>query len=978
MAEALGLKKMTMGETHSKSLMQKSKNEFYNDEIKSSFDSLPFWGPDTKINRKASCPCGGGCSTCQSSFNDLKISQPNDAAEIEADQIADKVMRMSADVPVKVNTNISVTDKLHAKCDSCEEEKETETVFRKESFAAAMEPPPEEISSTVKRTLNYGGKSLDENSRAFFEPRFGIDFSHIQIHNDSHAADSARSINARAYTFSNNIVFGKGEYQPENEAGKALLAHELAHVAQQKNGSISPKIHRLVGDEESEVTSASTESTHEADVATEESYTDRLVREAIENVSVHMARTMRATSQVPIPETIMAALIAAEVSFLYRSYERLVERGEGLQILSRITELLSPLVFAEFCARFIWGVIQGLVSPITGLVHLAAGAIRLTLSALDWLDTLPSRFPALVEEAQALNVAMTVFGTQASTILESLTNRSNLLTFAGGIFEAATSASDAIEHTIVRGAQAQGRSAADSLATHFLETPLPELAETSGEIIGTVIIELVILIFTDGVGNLITKLGEFARSLRPLSRGVVAFTEVAIRAGRIISQIEHLIGVLLSRTVLRPLMPLFEALEPLLIRMRSFTQSLIGAGEESAIVLARRSARAIEETAAATTRTSERAGSHHTTMRTSPPRNPATSAPRVTEPIPEAAVVEPISEPLMMEPRVTETPREPVVTDSEPRPLSSEPEATNPTTETIEPRAPEAGLNPQELAEVGPVNDETLINFQEHPDRLQAWAENPEAAEAFRFCNSPCFPENMTPDQIRRAEAIMRDFPEFARANRRSLHEAFEAADEDGIEVLLEGLDTRLRSPIEDVVDPMMDPADRELLSGTSEADAPTGLRESEEMAADRVEAGLTPREAWEPPSGVRPRPSETSTISERTEWMRERLQMHVDEAIEHYRVGGGLTSAQEAALLKNPHMLPAFRGSRVDQFAKDTIMQDIDLADIVTAPDFFAEPDILSSILPEWFDITTRAAWVAHIQRYQSRYGLGVLLPTN
>ncbi len=189
------------------------------------------------LYRKAACPCGGGCSTCQSSSNDLKISQPNDTAEIEADQIADKVMRMPADIPMKVNTNISVTDKLHAKCDTYEEEKKTETIFRKEGFDAVSSSASIYENSSVKSVVNSNGRSLDSASRSFFEPRFGRDLGHVRVHNDSTAANSARAINARAYTVGSNIVFGKGEYGPEHERGRHLLAHELAHVMQQEGSS---------------------------------------------------------------------------------------------------------------------------------------------------------------------------------------------------------------------------------------------------------------------------------------------------------------------------------------------------------------------------------------------------------------------------------------------------------------------------------------------------------------------------------------------------------------------------------------------------------------------------------------------------------------------------------------------------------------------------------------------------------------------
>jgi hypothetical protein len=236
---------------------------------------------------------------------------------------------------------------------------------------------------------------------------------------------------------------------------------------------------------------------------------------------------------------------------------------------------------------------------LTGGIDLAIGSVRFFVAATEWLNTLPSHAPALIEEAAAIRASMEAFGTRAEATLSSLRNREGLLEFAGAIFGAASSLSGGFERTVVDAAQRQGERAANSLVRHFLTTPLPELAETVGEIIGTVVIELILLLFTEGIGNLITRLGEFARALAPLSRGVRAFTGVAIEVGRIITQIEHMIGVLMSRTVLRPVMPLLEALQPLLARMQRFAQRLIGVGEESTLALARAGSGAVGEVGSA-------------------------------------------------------------------------------------------------------------------------------------------------------------------------------------------------------------------------------------------------------------------------------------------------------------------------------------------------------------------------------------------
>jgi hypothetical protein len=78
-----------------------------------------------------------------------------------------------------------------------------------------------------------GGEPLPASSRAFFEPRFGADFGHVRVHTGSLAAETAREINAQAFTRGRDIVFGPGRYQPQTSEGQRLLAHELTHVIQQ-------------------------------------------------------------------------------------------------------------------------------------------------------------------------------------------------------------------------------------------------------------------------------------------------------------------------------------------------------------------------------------------------------------------------------------------------------------------------------------------------------------------------------------------------------------------------------------------------------------------------------------------------------------------------------------------------------------------------------------------------------------------------
>jgi hypothetical protein len=81
-----------------------------------------------------------------------------------------------------------------------------------------------------------GGKSLSNDTQAFFEPRMQFDFDNVRIHSDNESFQMNRQLSARAFTYGRDIFFGAGQYKPESYDGKRLLAHELTHVVQQ-NGA---------------------------------------------------------------------------------------------------------------------------------------------------------------------------------------------------------------------------------------------------------------------------------------------------------------------------------------------------------------------------------------------------------------------------------------------------------------------------------------------------------------------------------------------------------------------------------------------------------------------------------------------------------------------------------------------------------------------------------------------------------------------
>jgi hypothetical protein len=110
------------------------------------------------------------------------------------------------------------------------EKKEEIPVQRKAESAYDNE---QEAAPEVESAISSSGRPLDRETRRYMEPRIGFDFSKVRIHTDSRAAASAKSLNARAYTVGNNLVFGPGRFAPNTTEGRRLLAHELTHTVQQ-------------------------------------------------------------------------------------------------------------------------------------------------------------------------------------------------------------------------------------------------------------------------------------------------------------------------------------------------------------------------------------------------------------------------------------------------------------------------------------------------------------------------------------------------------------------------------------------------------------------------------------------------------------------------------------------------------------------------------------------------------------------------
>src|SRR5262249_10724965 len=120
---------------------------------------------------------------------------------------------------------------LQCKCAACEEGARSVPLRAKQHYV--LESSSTEAPAVVDEVLRSAGEPLDAPTRAFFEPRFGRDFSQLRVQSNYRAARSAQCIGALAYAVGPHVVFAEGQYAPGGDRGRHLMAHELAHTIQQ-------------------------------------------------------------------------------------------------------------------------------------------------------------------------------------------------------------------------------------------------------------------------------------------------------------------------------------------------------------------------------------------------------------------------------------------------------------------------------------------------------------------------------------------------------------------------------------------------------------------------------------------------------------------------------------------------------------------------------------------------------------------------
>ncbi|MDF0651252.1 MAG: DUF4157 domain-containing protein [Nitrospira sp.] len=209
----------------------------------------------------------------------MRVNQPGDKFEQEADRMADKVMRMQAPasplredrlqrqaddrlqkkekeedkiqkaaMPEEKLQKSAMPEERIQKADDKEIQKaEDEKIQKAEDERIQKAPTAEEklqrkgngvptpgpSTQSAIQNQTTGGQPLSGETRGFMEARFGAYFGNIRIHSDPEAASLSNQLSARAFTYRNHVFFSRDQYQPGTSEGKQLLAHELTHTIQQ-------------------------------------------------------------------------------------------------------------------------------------------------------------------------------------------------------------------------------------------------------------------------------------------------------------------------------------------------------------------------------------------------------------------------------------------------------------------------------------------------------------------------------------------------------------------------------------------------------------------------------------------------------------------------------------------------------------------------------------------------------------------------
>jgi hypothetical protein len=398
----------------------------------------------------------------------------------------------------------------------------------------------------VHEVLRSPGMPLDLHSRAFMEARFGRSFENVRVHTGPRAAASARAIGAKAYTAGRNVVFGEGRYAPHSSAGQRLLAHELTHVAQQSGGCGA----RLGGRQGVTALSALPAPAIQRADENELPFLDGWIVEhtasaAMGNTGWHFLR-----------ELLRGFLGGMRTN---------LKQGAGDHVKDRLHSLLtSPAAMADFYLHYVVGLAKGIVSPIVDLWHLISGLLQLNMKLSEWLIAKAAevfRHPEIVV-ARAKDVR---------TSLDELSEKvgKEFASFTADPVASVKRLSDWLDAMMEKAldkTRAKGHEVADDVL-RFIDLPWAEMGDKIGSVVGAVLMQILLAVFSEGIGNLLSEAGALLG--RAGARVGAEFMNLVRAAGAFLTKtmegVKALGGTLMKgfEAIFADLLKLFEKLKAL-------------------------------------------------------------------------------------------------------------------------------------------------------------------------------------------------------------------------------------------------------------------------------------------------------------------------------------------------------------------------------------------------------------------------------
>ena len=491
-----------------------------------------------KLQRKCACgapsAAGGSCSACAAKSaaagsqvlqKKLAIGATDDPLEREADRVADQVMAAPAHSAIGGSPP------------------------RIQRFTGQGGGHMDRAPASVERVLASSGSPLEPGLRKDMEQRFGHDFSKVKVHSDATAGRSAQEVNAHAYTVGQDVVFGSGWFSPGTRDGQRLIAHELTHVIQQAGSSA-----RLQREE----------------AIPKAANADEAIG-PIESFSINQLANISSNSSPLLEPLFKGGMIG-----FYAELRQAVRNGKGTELWERFKALVkSKSDVLALYKGYLWGVLQGLWSPIQGFIDLFKFGLVIQQWQFEFMRNIVGNLEELTVMKGTLAERFSKIGAKiAAFFQEKKTNVAQFLhdlvsAAQGGVFELAK----------------QGGHLAGQGLLRFSSKPWGEIGEGVGVVIGSVLIEVLMAAFSEGIANVVARIGKVLGRVAPTLMKGVKFIASEIRL--VVAELHLLFASLkqgLAKTggsLLRGMEGLAAELGGLFDDVVAFLKKLLGGAEEA-------------------------------------------------------------------------------------------------------------------------------------------------------------------------------------------------------------------------------------------------------------------------------------------------------------------------------------------------------------------------------------------------------------